>query len=568
MQLTQPLSTSQHRATSSSQVDRAIADLQVGARRLSAASLEERIQWAVACVNSTSQVAHEWVESACAAKRIPPTSPARAEEILAGPAAVVRYLQLITATLRSLQAGFSPQLRGKPRVVRGQVRVPTFPTREFYDAVTLSALKAETWLEPSVTPDAIFGDATARLRRQISPTPHICLVLGAGNVAAIPFTDVLTCILQNDHAVLLKMNPVNDYVGPIVEHALQPLIAAGLLRVIYGDSEVGRYAIQHPLVDSIHITGSNGTHDAIVWGHDPAERRRRQHACEPLLTKPVTSELGNVTPWAIVPGDFSDRQLAFQAQNIATSIANNASFNCIATKMLITWKAWPAREKFLNLIAATLEKIPPRYAYYPGAIDRYSEFSGGAGGPDEHGRLPWLLRRNVDPDREPHLFARESFVCVAGEIALEASSPQKFLARAVDFMNSCMWGTLAAALTVPNAMRKHDAAALDDALFNLRYSTIGINQWPGVAYALMSTPWGGYPGATLTDIQSGRGHVHNTYLLDKPQKTIVFSPLTIFPKPLWFSTHRQPEPAAWRLFELYRSPTPKTLLGLIVRSLI
>lgn len=568
MQLTQPPSTTPRPATSFPQVDRAITDLQVGARRLAAASLEERIQWAVSCVDTTAQVAREWVEAACAAKRIPSNSPARAEEILAGPAAVVRYLQLITATLRSLQAGFSPPLRGKPRVVRGQVRVPTFPTREFYDAVTLSALKAETWLEPSVTADSIFGDAPARLTRQISPTPQICLVLGAGNVAAIPFTDVLTCILQNDHAVLLKMNPVNDYLGPIVERALRPLITAGILRVIYGDAEVGHYAIQHSQVNSIHITGSNGTHDAIVWGDDPAERRRRQQACEPLFTKPVASELGNVTPWAIIPGDYSDRQLAFQAQNIATSIANNASFNCIATKMLITWKAWPAREKFLNLVAATLEKIPPRFAYYPGAAERFADFSAAAAGPDEHGRLPWLLRRNVDPEREPHLFQRESFVCVAGEIALEASSPQEFLARAVDFMNTRMWGTLAAAITIPNAMRKYDAAALDDALFNLRYSTIGINQWPGVAYALMSTPWGGYPGATLSDIQSGRGHVHNTYLLDKPQKTIVSSPLTIFPKPLWFSTHRRPEPAVWRLFDLYRSPSPKTLLGLIFRSLI
>lgn len=569
MRLTEPPLPARPPATTGRQIDRAMIELQDGARRLAAASLEERIHWAVACIDATARVAREWVEAACAAKHLPPSSPARAEEVLAGPVAVVRYLRLIIATFRALQAGLAPQPRGTPRVVRGQVRVPTFPTGELYDAVTLRPLSAETWLEPAVHRDAIFGDAPARLSRRTVPPPQICLVLGAGNVSAIPFTDVLTCILQNDCAVLIKMNPVNDYLGAILEHALQPLVAAGVLRVAYGGPDVGHYAVHHPHIDAVHVTGSTGTHDAIVWGDDPAERRRRQQAGEPLFNKPVTSELGNVTPWAIVPGAYRESQLDSQAQGIATSIANNASFNCIATKMLITWKAWPERERFLDRVAAILARIPPRFAYYPGAAERYAEFSGREAVPDDQGRLPWTLRRNVDPDHEPQLFKRESFVCVTGEVALEASSPRDFLARAVEFMNERLWGTLAAAVTVPDALRKaSQTSGLDEAVAQLRYGTIGMNQWPGVAYALMSTPWGGFPGATLKDVQSGRGFVHNTFLLDRPQKTVLTSPLSIYPKPLWFSTHRRPEAVAWKLFELYRKPTPWSLLGLVGQSLI
>lgn len=556
-----------HPTSAAHAIDSAIADLLQGARRLVAARLEERIEWIDACIDSTAEVARDWVETACAAKRIPSGSAARAEEILAGPVAVVRYLQLVVATFRNLQAGSSIRLRGKPRVVGGQVRVPTFPTRQLYDSITLRPLQAETWLEPTVGPEAIFGESPDRLARRTNPLPQICLVLGAGNVSAIPFTDVLTCILQNDNAVLLKMNPVNDYLGTILEHALHPLISAGVLRTIYGDSETGQYAIHHRNIDSIHITGSTDTHDAIIWGSDLAARRHRLRANDPLLRKPVTSELGNVTPWAIVPGQYSASQLRFLAENIATSIVNNASFNCVATKMVITSKAWPARQEFLDLLAAILEKIPRRYAYYPGASVRFAEFSGSTLGPDDDGRLPWTLRPNLDPTCEPHLFDRESFVCVTGEVGLDSNSPDDFLPQAVEFMNHRLRGTLAAALTVPKAMQGSQRHKLEQAVRQLCYGTIGVNQWPGVAYALMSTPWGGFPGANLNDVQSGLGHVHNTYFLNRPQKTVLMGPLTMFPKPLWFSTHGRAEILAWQLFEMYCRPTAWNLLRLVGRSL-
>jgi hypothetical protein len=554
-------------ATPLAAIDQSIAELKEGARRLASSSLDERVRWARECVNNTYLAAADWVREAVRAKRLPPLGSAVAEEILGGPTSVLRFLQLTIQTLHDLQSSGQPRLPRQPYTAHGQVRVATFPTRTLYDSLVFRSISAETWLQPDVSATAIFGDAPARLTRRLNVSPRLALVLGAGNVAAIPVTDALTMIFQNDCAVLLKMNPVNEYLGPVFVKSLQPLIQAGFLRIIYGGTEQGGYGVNDPRIDLIHITGSAESHDAIVWGRDSEEQRQRKQLGQPLVTKPVSSELGNVTPWIIVPGEYSDSQLASQAENIAASIINNASFNCIASKMLVTWKQWPARERFLDLISAILQRTPARYAYYPGAAARYCDFSGGQQGPDDQGRLPWTLRRGVDREREPHLFGRESFVCVTGETSIDADSPVEFLDKAVEFANEHIWGSLAVALTVPDSMRKKHAADLDAAIRRLCYGTVGLNQWPGVAYGLMSPPWGAYPDATLSRVQSGIGFVHNIFLLNRPQKTVLRSPLTLSPKPVWFSTNRRAEPIAWRLTAMYGHPSLSKLLPLFGEAL-
>ena len=130
------------------------------------------------------------------------------------------------------------------------------------------------------------------------------------------------------------------------------------MRIIYGGADVGAAAVHHRLADEIHITGSIDSHDRIVWGPPGAERDQRMRANLPLLAKPVTSELGNVSPWIFLPGEYSRRQLAFQAENVAASVVNNVSFNCVATKVLITWKRWPLRSQFLDLIDAVFARTP------------------------------------------------------------------------------------------------------------------------------------------------------------------------------------------------------------------
>ncbi len=341
------------------------------------------------------------------------------------------------------------------------------------------------------------------------------------------------------------------------------------MRIIYGGADVGSAAVNHRQVDEVHITGSIHSHDAIVWGPAGAERERRKRDNDPLLRKPITSELGNVSPWIIVPGPYSLKQLRFQAENVAGSITNNASFNCVATKMIVTSKAWPQRGQFLDLVEEVLAQVPRRRAYYPGAVERYGRFSGRQAESNAGDALPWTLLRDADLHTSPQLFCEESFVCVCAETGLEGGDERKFLASAVDFCNEKLWGTLSAALTVHPSFRRgaEGEACFQAALARLRYGAVGVNHWPALVYAMMSPPWGGYPTATLADAQSGIGSVHNTFLLEGVQKTVLQGPLVIAPKPLWFPTHRRPEPLAWKVLDLNCKPSAWKLPAMLLAAL-
>ncbi|QEG42327.1 aldehyde dehydrogenase family protein [Roseimaritima ulvae] len=548
--------------SSSTDIDHALDRLAAGAGTLQRMSLPQRLSLLERCIEAVADVAVDWVEAACEAQRIDERSPARTEEVTTGPLATMRFLRLAAQTYRDIERQGAPRLPGTVTRVAGQCRIAVFPTPLMYDSLLFRPMTAETWLHPEVPLVAPSAASTARLvdtQRQ----SDVVVVLGAGNVSSIPVTDALTKIFLEGSVVALKMNPVNDYLGPIFQRGLAPLIDSGLLQLVYGGVPEGKALIASEQTAGVHITGSIESHDNIVWGTD-ADREQRRAENRPRLNKTITSELGNVTPWAILPGRYSDAELRAQVQAIASSIVNNVSFNCIATKVLITCRDWPQREQFHQLLREVLDSTPLRHAYYPGAGDRFARFSGRPA--EDPQRLPWTLLPDVDPRTAPHLLQEESFTPVCAELVLDAESELDFLQQSVEVMNDQIWGTLAASLTVPDAFQRSHADALDAALQKLRYGTIGINQWSALSFALMSPPWGGHPGASLQDAQSGIDFVHNTYLLDRPEKTVLRAPLRVKPKPIWDSTHRHPERVTWDLLDLYRSESMWKLLKLAIGS--
>ena len=516
-------------------------------------SIQRRIQLCAECLNATIAVAPEWTALAIRAKGLPTDSPAQAEDILSGPTVVARQLQLSMQTLRRISDEQNPLLPGKTtRLSNGQLSVPVFPTAGFYDSLTFMGLQASVRLDASANEKNLHGTLADEIRRET--TSGISAVLGAGDVSSIPATDSLNRILFEGRRVALKLNPVNDYLAPVFQKAFAPLINAGLMQILTGGADVGHLLICSPDVADVHITGSGQTHDAIVWGTDDLANERRQNN-KPLLDKPVTSELGNVTPWIIVPGNYSERQLHSQAQHLTASITNNASFNCLATKVILTWERWPQRKRFLELLEFYLAQTPIRPAYYPGAAERFRRFSGKQISPNDNNELPWTLLQDQRIEERSELFTEESFVCVCAETQLPAKSPAEFLTHAVEFCNERMTGTLCASITVPVGFRKRYDNVIEDAISRLRYGSVCINQWSGLAYGLISPPWGAYPGATLSNIQSGIGAVHNTYLLDRFEKTVLHGPLINFPRPVWFSGHQNAVNVANRLLQLYHRPS-------------
>lgn len=546
------------------ELDSMIAELRAACGR--ELTLQRRIELCRECIDGVFAATEEWVAQAVKAKGLPEDSPLRAEDLLTGPTVVLRQLRLTMQTLQQLIQSGRPALPGKLRKLRnGQLAVPVFPTSGNYDSLTFMGLHGAVRMQPGVERADIHGDWLNRV--SAGTISGVAVVLGAGNVSSIPATDSLTKIMFEGTPVILKMNPVNEYLAPVFERAFASLVRENLLRIVTGGAAVGAALVGHSDVDEVHVTGSAETHDRIVWGDTVEEQRRRRRDDDPTLKKTITSELGNVTPWIIVPGNYSDRQLRSQAEHVAASITNNVSFNCLATKVIVTWDKWPQRKEFLQLINAALRRTPTRPSYYPGANERYAEFSGEDAQPDDTGAFPWCLLEDQRVTERPELFQRESFVCVCAETALSADTPERFVSVATEFVNEQLTGTLCASVTFPNEFRRQSFEAVDTCLETLRYGSVCVNQWSGLPYGFTSPPWGAYPGADLKDVQSGIGNVHNTYLLDHFEKTVLKGPLINFPKPVWFPGHRNGVKVAERLVALYHQPSVWRLPSLFAAAL-
>ncbi len=362
---------------------------------------------------------------------------------------------------------------------------------------------------------------------------------------------------------VLKMNPVNAYLGPLLERAFASAVERGFFAVVYGGADEGRYLVNHPLVDEVHITGSDKTHDIMVWGPPGAEREARKQRNEPLLRKDITSELGNISPVIVVPDGFGADELRFQGQNIAGMVTNNASFNCNSAKLLLTRKEWAARGQLVDLVAAGIGQGGARKAYYPGAEERWQKFTAGRAGVKligqaGPGELPYALIPDVDAaNAADPVFTDEPWCALLSETALSAPSTASFLADAVRFVNDKLWGSLCATLVVSAEAMKDPAVAdaVEAAIRDLRYGAVCLNTWPGAVFGICNTPWGAHPTSTLQDIQSGKGWVHNTFMLEDIEKSVLRAPSKAFPISPWFPGHKTVDQLARKLVEFELEPS-------------
>lgn len=541
-------------ATPIDEVDAAVARLNANAQKWVDTSIPRRIELLESCVKTTLEAAEGWVEAARRAKGIPDGDQRIGEEWLGGPMTLVRNIRLLIDTLKEGGEPRIPRMEERPD---GQKVAVVFP-RNFTEKLIFTGFKGEVWIEPGKQPTQgrIYREKKAGQR----PEGGVALVLGAGNVASIGPMDALYKLFVDDEVVICKTNPVNAYLGEFWAHSLQALVDEGVFEVVHGGAEVGAHLCEHDDVVSIHITGSDRTHDAIVWGADPEERERRMAADDPKLDKPISSELGAVTPVMVVPGDWSEKDLVFQARHVAGMVANNGSFNCNAAKVLVVQKDWKHKERFLQLVKEKLGNIPARKAYYPGAKDRYQGFLSnypqaqalGSGGEDV---VPWTVIPDVPAREGEYALTNEAFCGVLALVELDVPDAGAFIDRMVGFANDECWGTLSCMILIDPKTEKAHKERFEKAIGELRYGGIGVNVWAGVIYGAVSTTWGAHPGHTLKDIQSGRGFVHNTYLIDHPLKSVLRAPFNIFPLPVWFADHRNSIELGRRMtdFEAYPS---------------
>ncbi|GAA5154715.1 aldehyde dehydrogenase family protein [Microbacterium pseudoresistens] len=529
-------------------LDAAIAELETGSGSWAAMSPAQRVTLLRGVRRSVAGVSRKWARVAADSKQLPAGHPLRGEEWLSGPYGTLGALDAYIETLDRLAEGRNPLDGVRIDSAPGdRTRIHAFPLTAS-DRILLSGFTGEVWLRPGTTP----GDARARagLAQRRPAEGGVGLVLGAGNVTSIPVLDVLYELLAHDRVAILKLNPTQDPLLPVFEKALAPLMAAGLLRIVRGGGDVGAYLTGHPRIAHVHITGSAPTFDAIVWGTGAAGKRRRREN-RPQLKKPITAELGGVSPIIVVPGEWSEADLRYQAEHVATMRLQNCGHNCIAGQVVILSADWPQRAQFLTELRRAYATAPERPLWYPHADERMRQAAESY--PDALVLADRLLVE-IGPDDDPSALENtEYFAPVLGVVSLPGSG-QGFLDAAVSHANDRLQGTLGANVLVDPATEHALGDDFTRAIAELRYGSIAINTWTAFGFIAPTMTWGAFPGGTIADVGSGIGVVHNALLLGDVERSVVrgpFRPLprslgawrdggrfTILPKPPWFVSSR------------------------------
>lgn len=264
----------------------------------------------------------------------------------------------------------------------------------------------------------------------------------------------------------------------------------------------------------------------------------------------MTSELGAVSPWIAVPGNYKRNELEAQAKLLAYYAVNNASCNCNSPKVLVLSDEWKQKDAFLAIVKSELDTYPPPVPYYPGIMERWNVFRQKYPNAEELGAcdaqaikdrklttpqfqkapeiLPCLLipmtydlsdGKSKQEASQEYLLQTEPFCPVLAVASLQKTSTLgDFYKTAATFCNEYLLGTLSCTVSVAPAEDKTDD--FEGMIASLRYGGIGINEWGGTNYALLSCGWGGFPGESLDDVQSGIGLLNNVLGIKGFQKCV------------------------------------------------
>jgi len=546
------------------QLDTAMKDLTSGIAKWAKLDLQGRIDLLKKTHASIATASEEWAKTAISAKGTPQGS-LEGEEWMSGPYATLSGFTAVIESLEKLAKGKSPLDGVKAtKAPNGRIKFKMLPSN-FYEFNLFHGFRGDLWLEPGISEAEARANAGLGAKR-LGENGGVGLVLGAGNISAIGPLDMLYELIAHNRAVMLKLNPTFGSLLNVYKQAFAPLIEANLLRVVNGDAETGAYLTNHPGISHVHITGSGITHDKIVWGSTT------EKTGTPRLSKPITSELGGVSPIIIVPGKWSKADLQYQAENVVTQRTHNGGHNCIAGQAIILSKDWEQKDEFLAIVAEELEKASKRSAWYPGSAAKLAAAQ--AAYPNAK-RIKDTLFIEVNKQTSQELLTTEYFAPVLGHVAFEGTGT-RFFRHAVAFANKKLDGSLGASIIVAPRDRKAMGQDFENILADLRYGTIGINVWSAIGFLVPSLRWGAFAGNTLENVGSGIGIVHNAHLVERTERSVIWGPFRPFPrsfingeialspKPAWFVTARSAKDTAQKLTQFSVKPSVTKMLQIFV----
>lgn len=366
--------------------------------------------------------------------------------------------------------------------------------------------------------------------------PGVTAVLGAGNFDGP--VDLLTSLFVENKVCIYKASPFNSLLMEPLRKIFEPLIEYGYAAFVFGDAAEGNALLNHPEVEKWYMTGAAATAYRIIWGSPTPP----SPPAVPLIDKPMTVELGNCTPWIICPGKWTQRQLRWHASAIAAAMTFNGAHICVHPQVLVTCKNWPQREEFLQLIRGFINEVHYVGCYYPDFAKRMESSKNqliDLGKKPDDFEIPVHCPLSKDTKMKNIIFAtdlpedcfftrQETFSPACGEVPLDTgNSVEAFLPAAVKYANEKVHGGLSISVSVkPNTPAEEEA--VEKAIADLNYGSVHINTDTKLSIAFPSLVWGGCPGSTIYDLNSGLGFFGNCFGFKRPVKSVIRAPFLNF----------------------------------------
>ena len=541
-------------------IDRFISTLRTKSKEFNSINNIQLASMLDETISNIKEVSYFWA-TICSDNKGTTKTPAEGEEWLGGPFASVLATQYYIKSLTNdddLDEGNFNNSENSYKV---------FPNN-FIERITFPFINAKVYFNKSMSFEDINKFRGFSKRYDIEPS--ITLVLGAGNFSSIPYLDVLYHLITRRSVILLKLNPVNDYLKPVFEKVFKNFIERGYIIVTNGNINESKYMATHPGINHIHLTGSDKTYEDIVYGRELTGNERSIKTVPKVNSKPITSELGNVTPIIIHPGKWSTSDIKYQARKIVTGKLNNNGFNCIAAQVVVLPDGWGHTETLIKYVKYYMNKAKDRKAYYPDSIERLTKLEKDK----SYERVNSLscttphLTREIKAYNKYELDEVWSSTIYFRKIAY--SNAEDYVKKSIDYCNNELWGNLGVSVIIKDHNNKFNKHITNSYIENLKYGTIAINEWAAIGYIIPQLPWGGFPGNKDNDIQSGQSVVHNSMLFESPLKGIVETKFRIsrLIDPPWFITNRKSRRLFMNLTYFQINNTKINLIKLIFSALI
>lgn len=337
----------------------------------------------------------------------------------------------------------------------------------------------------------------------------IIAISGAGNYSSS--IEMAMALFLENKAVIHKPHQLNEASDLIWEKIFAPLI--DLEAVAFCNADQGPEMAKLEGLFAIYFTGSTGVAHAIL----------------DASATPVVSECGGNNPCIIVPGEWTEKDIRRQAIQLASAGKLNGGAACGRPQTIVTSKNWEQRDQFLSALRkAIAEETFAVSEHYPGVQETKKAFIENQPTAEilkpesrNQNNSDFILIPNISED--DFAVTNEAFCQVFSEIPLDTSTDtDDFLTKATEFCNTKLLGTLGCMILVDNETLKRKETRIMQAIRELNYGGISVNDIPPNIWLNGYLTWGGC-NEKKSDFISGVGNFGNPFNFENVKKSVIIN---------------------------------------------